>query len=231
MSLTYLSLCNDVLRRINEVEIASAEFSNVRGIQSLAKDAVQDTLDQINHQEFEWPWNHIVQTQVLTPGKVDYDFATNIKVPEWDSFHLIDPAGDVSGPSIGRLRLMSREEWYSNGRVEDYRAGANGRGKPTHVFRWSDHGFGVTCSPDKAYNLRFEAYEKRQELVLPGDVPRVPFEFRHVIVSGALYHMYMFKDNTEQAAFTREIFNQGLKSMQTLYINTFNNVFTNRRIG
>jgi len=231
VSFTYLSLCNDVLRRINEVEIASAEFSNVRGIQSLAKDAVQDTLDQINQQEFEWPWNYTTETMTLTPGKVDYDLPANIKIPEWDSFLVIDPGGDVSGPSMGRLRQMSREEWYSNGRVEDYREGVAGRGRPTHVFPWSNHGFGVTCSPDKAYLIRYEAYQKRQELVLPADEPRVPFEFRNVIVSGALYHMYMFKDNTEQAAFTRDVFDQGIQNMQTLYINSFNNVFTNRKIG
>jgi hypothetical protein len=227
MSYTYLSLCNDVLRRINEVEIPSAEFSSVRGIQSLAKDAVQDTLDRINHQEFEWPWNHTHVTQALTPGQVDYNFGDNIKIPEWDSFLLVSEDGSVVDP----LSFMPREKWYTQGRAADIQAGNLGRGQPQYVFQNSDRGFGVTPSPNGAYSVRFEAYEKRQELVLPGDVPRVPFEFRHVIVSGALYHLYMFKDNTEQAAFTDQQFRDGVKNMQTLYINQFPHIYPTRKIG
>ena len=41
MPSTYISLCNQVLRRLNEVEIAEAEFGSTRGVQSLVKDAVK----------------------------------------------------------------------------------------------------------------------------------------------------------------------------------------------
>ena len=57
MPSTYINLCNMVLRRLNEVEIATAEFANTRGIQSLVKDAVKASIAKINQAEFEWPFN------------------------------------------------------------------------------------------------------------------------------------------------------------------------------
>ena len=51
------------------------------------------------------------------------------------------------------------------------------------------------------------------------DVTRIPESFDIVLIDGALYHMYMFKDNMEatQAAFIA--FERGIKDLQTLYIN------------
>ena len=40
MPSTYLSLCNQVLRRLNEVEIIEGDFASVLGVQALVKDAV-----------------------------------------------------------------------------------------------------------------------------------------------------------------------------------------------
>ena len=64
MGSTYLDLTNRVLRRLNEVEIESSDFSSVRGIQAAAKDAVLDTVRNINSQKFEWPFNAASGTQV-----------------------------------------------------------------------------------------------------------------------------------------------------------------------
>ena len=45
--------------------------------------------------------------------------------------------------------------------------------------------------------------------------------FDTVIIDGALYHMYMFKDNLEAANAAFVAFNNGLKDLQTLFINNF----------
>jgi len=42
-----------------------------------------------------------------------------------------------------------------------------------------------------------------------------------VIVDGALYHLYMFKDNLESAQAAFMSFEKGLKDLQTLYINNY----------
>ena len=44
MPSTYLNLCNMVLRRINEVEMTSAEFADVRGVQGGFADSYAFTL-------------------------------------------------------------------------------------------------------------------------------------------------------------------------------------------
>jgi hypothetical protein len=55
MASTFITLCNQTLRRLNEVEIAEAEFPSTRGVQSLVKDAVKAAIAKINQAEFEWP--------------------------------------------------------------------------------------------------------------------------------------------------------------------------------
>jgi hypothetical protein len=40
MATTFLTLVNDTLRRLNEVEIASADFATVIGFRAQVKDAV-----------------------------------------------------------------------------------------------------------------------------------------------------------------------------------------------
>jgi len=55
MPTTYIDLCNQTLRRLNEVEIAEADFSSARGVQALVKDAVKAAVAKINQAEFGWP--------------------------------------------------------------------------------------------------------------------------------------------------------------------------------
>ena len=45
--------------------------------------------------------------------------------------------------------------------------------------------------------------------------------FDTVIVDGAIYHLYMFKDNLEAASAAFTAFQQGIKDLQTLYINNY----------
>ena len=76
MSITYLTtflhLTNQLLRRLNEVEIAEAAFNTVLGVQALAKDSVQNSIRQINQAEFEWPFNATNADQVFTIGQEEY---------------------------------------------------------------------------------------------------------------------------------------------------------------
>ena len=80
MGSTYLDLTNRVLRRINEVTIDSTEFGTVRGIQAAAKDAIIDTIREINSQKFEWPFNSQVGSQTLVVGQEEYSWPSNFKI-------------------------------------------------------------------------------------------------------------------------------------------------------
>ena len=52
MSGTFLSLTNKTLARLNEVQLTSTTFSNARGIQVQAQNAVNESIRYINQHEY-----------------------------------------------------------------------------------------------------------------------------------------------------------------------------------
>jgi len=227
MPSTYIALCNQVLRRLNEVEISDSDFGNVRGIQALVKDSVKAAVAKINQAEFEWPFNAAEHTQTLVAGQSEYSWPDFYKVTDWNSFQLQkNVALDVEYTT---LIYMDRDEWYAKHRDRDYTAGTAGLDKPTHVFPGHGNGFGVTPSPDKAYSLRFRYYLNYSDITAFDDVTRIPSSFDTVIVDGALYHLYMFKDNLEAAQAAFIAFERGIKDLQTLYINNYEYIRDTRK--
>lgn len=226
MSSTFINLCNMTLRRLNEVEIAPADFPNTRGIQSLVKDAVRASISKINQAEFKWPFNAAEHTMTLVAGQSEYTWPSELKLPDWDSFQI--QKNTALNVGFTTLRHMDRNQWYSSGRDEDYEAGASGRGVPAFVFSSHGFGFGITPSPNAAYEIRFRYFENYDNLDLANDIASVPVAFDYVIVDGALYHMYMFKDNTESAGVAAQVFERGLKHLRSIYINDRDYVYDRR---
>lgn len=222
MPSTYINLCNMVLRRINEVEMTSAEFADVRGVQALVKDAVRAAIAKINQAEFEWPFNASEHTQILEVGRTEYDWPDYFKVADFNTFQI--QKNDNLGVSYKTLLPIDRDEWYSKYRDIDYDAGSSGRTVPEFVFPSHGTGFGVTPSPDQAYSVRFRYYLNYASLTTASDVTRIPESFDTVIVDGALYHLYMFKDNLDAANAAFQAFTLGLKDLQTLFINSYDYV-------
>tara|TARA_S200000501_G_C20837848_1_gene750226 strand:- start:154 stop:843 length:690 start_codon:yes stop_codon:yes gene_type:complete len=226
MPATYLDLSNRVLRRLNEVEMTSSDFPTTRGVQALVKDAVKASIASINQSEFEWPFNAAEHTETLVIGKEEYDWPQYFKVVDWNSFQLITV---VNGSNVfEKLDYISRDEYYENYRDADNNADSAGIEKPNYVYPSHGNGFGVTPSPDAAYKVRFRYFLNYATLTLYDDQTRVPESFSSVIVDGALMHMYMFKDNVEAAQVSRLLFMEGLKNLQTLYINNFEQITDHR---
>jgi len=180
MPTTYLDLCNQVLRRLNEVQIAPADFAGVRGVQALVKDAVQSAVAKVNQAKDD---------------NLNADFKA--------------------------LRFLDRDEWYQKHRDDDYEAGASGRGIPDYVFPSHGSGYGVSPVPDAAYTLKFRYFLNFTDLTNFNDLTRIPSAFDTMIVDGALYHMYMFKDNPESASVAFQAFERGLKDLQSIYVNDY----------
>ena len=219
MPTTYIDLCNQVLRRLNEVEIAVGDFPTVRGVQALVKDAIKAAVAKINQAEFEWPFNAAEHTQTLVAGQTEYTWPDYFKVSDWNSFQIQKDESLNVGYQV--LKSIDRDEWYKSYRDADYEAGSAGRGIPNYVFQGHGNGFGITPSPDAAYRVRFRYYLNYSDLQNYNDVTRIPESFDTVIVDGALYHLYMFKDNIESAQAAFMAFEKGIKDLQTLYINNY----------
>lgn len=219
MANTYIELCNQTLRRIGEVEIAQADFSSVRGVQALVKDAVKATIAKINQAEFEWPFNAAQETTTVATGQTEYSFPTAFKVVDWNSFQI--QANSSLNVGYTTLSYITRDEWYAKYRDSDYEAGPSGRGIPIFVCPSHGSGYAVTPSPDAAYTITYRYYLNYSDLTAYNDVTRIPESFNSVIVDGALYHMNLYKNNNEGAQAAFMAFESGLKDLQTLYINNY----------
>ena len=219
MPSTYIDLTNALLRRLNEVEIEVADFADVRGVQALAKDAVRASIAKINAAEFEWPFNSAEHSQSLTVGEEDYSWPQFFKSVEWNSFYIVNDGTNTN--TTTSLDFVSRDYYYDRLRNADLDAGNSGLDLPKYVFPSHGNGYGVSPSPNKAYALRFRYFLNYAELLNYDDQTRVPSTYDHVLIAGAMYHMYLFRDNSEMAGIAQQEFMAGIKEMQTLLLNKY----------
>lgn len=219
---TFIDLTNQLLRRLNEVEIAQADFPSVRGVQALAKDTIRNSIAKINQAEYEWPFNAVEHTQLLAVGQEDYSWPQYLKVADFNSFQL--QPSTVLGTQATQLRYIDRDTYYSQYKDLDDNAGASGRGVPTIVAEGFGNGFTVTPSPDQAYTIKYRYYQTHNDLLNYNDLTRIPDTYDNVIVEGALMQMYMFRDNVESAGISAQLFQQGVKEMQSILMNKYESI-------
>ena len=80
MAYNYLDLVNEINRRLNEVELTSTNFLTAKGFYHTAKDAVNSAIRHINHEEFNWPWNHREEEEILSAGIMTVSY-THLTLP------------------------------------------------------------------------------------------------------------------------------------------------------
>ena len=88
MALTFLSVTNSVITRMNEVELTSSTFTNARGVQVQCKNAVNEAIRYINQREFGYSFNHSTNTETLVPGKVRYALPTSTKSVDYNTARI-----------------------------------------------------------------------------------------------------------------------------------------------
>tara|TARA_R100000234_G_C4971281_1_gene166323 strand:- start:80 stop:1018 length:939 start_codon:yes stop_codon:yes gene_type:complete len=111
MAESYLTLTNKVLARLNEVQLTSSNFSNARGIQVQAQNAVNESIRYINQREFNYPFNHSTSTKTLVPGTVRYSLPTSTKTVDYNTFRLVKDS-DL-GNSGYRLPELNYNEYIN----------------------------------------------------------------------------------------------------------------------
>jgi len=112
MAETYLTLTNKVIARLNEVALTSTTFSSARGIQVQCQNAVNESIRYINQKEFQYPFNHATDTEVLTAGVVRYSVPTSTKTVDYNTFRVIkDSDLAVTG---GRLKILNYNDYVNN---------------------------------------------------------------------------------------------------------------------
>jgi hypothetical protein len=230
MAYDFLGLVNDINKRLNEVELTSANFATVTGFYSAAKDSVNASLRYINQAAFEWPFNHVEQEDVLTAGEIRYGYPADTKTVDFDSFRI--KRSSAFNNETQKLKIIAYEEYLERYVDDEYNTSNTGiRTIPRLVFRTPNQGFGVYPAPDNAYELVYEYYRLPVDLIGATDVPSIPEQFRYVIIDGAMYHAYLFRGNTQDATIQFQKFEEGIKDMRTLYINRYEYVRDTRIMG
>ena len=111
MAESYLTLTNKVLVKLNEVELTSSNFSSARGVQTQAKNAVNEAIRYINQREFNYPFNHSTKSETLVPGTVRYTIPTTAKSVDYNTFRIVkDTDTNTAG---GRLRKLDYNEYVN----------------------------------------------------------------------------------------------------------------------
>ena len=111
MALTYLELTNDVLTRMNEVVLTAANFTDARGIQVQAKNAINEAIRHINQKEFAYPFNHASNSSTVVPGVVRYTIPTGTKYIDYNTAR-IKKNSDVSSSGVN-LKKLNYNEYIS----------------------------------------------------------------------------------------------------------------------
>lgn len=215
---TYLDLVNNVLTRLNEVNLDASNFASARGIHQAAKIGVKNAIMQINAQRWEWPFNYATTTETLVAGTNLYSFEADYKIADWESFYI--QAGTYGDRVLTTTRLwpIQRQEWYKRHRHQDLDNVATGRDTPRMVFWDSSQKFGVTPNPDEAYVVVYNYWKNTTELDASSDSITVPTNFNWVIEQGALEEMYGFLDNDQRAALGKMSFKEGIDRMALLLL-------------
>jgi len=216
---TYVTLVNELLRRMNEVTLDTAGegFDSVRNVQALAKDAVNSSIRLILQDGQEWPFLKTTYTQTLTIGTRQYDFPADYSSTDWDTFYLKKLSSENNSPMP--LSVISYEQYIQNVRPSDDTGDqVNGDGPPALVYQTLGTAFGISPIPDAAYEIEYVYWKFPTDLTAFNDVAIIPDRFKHVVIDGAMMFMMRFRSNEQSAAMHQNNFEDGIKTMRRVLI-------------
>ena len=216
---TYVSLVNELLRRMNEVTLDTAGdgFDTVRNVQALAKDAINSSVRLILQDGQEWPFLKSVYTQTLAAGTRQYDFPADFSTVDWETFYIKQLTAQGNNPQ--RLKPISYEDYIQNYRTGDDTGDlVNGDDAPTVVYQTFGDAFGVTPVPNAAYEVEYVYWSYPADMTLYDDVCIIPTRFNHVVIDGAMMYMMRFRSNEQSAAMHQSNFDEGIKAMRRLLL-------------
>ena len=216
---TYVTLVNELLRRLNEVTLDTAGdgFDSVRNVQALAKDAVNSSIRLILQDGQEWPFLKTTFTQTLSVGTRQYAFPADYSSTDWDTFYLKKLASENNSPMP--LSVISYEQYIQNVRPSDDTGDqVNGDGPPALVYQTLGNSFGVSPIPDAAYEVEYVYWRFPTDLTAFNDVAIIPDRFKHVVIDGAMMFMMRFRSNEQSAAMHQNNFEDGIKTMRRVLI-------------
>lgn len=216
MGTTYLELTNRVLRKLNEIELTSANFSTATGFQALCKDLVQESIDKIHQASPRWPFLHAEATITCVADQSTYDIESGYRSVDWSTFYLQEDAALVV--SADPIPYIDYLEWHNLFRNKEDTSTSNENTLPKAVYRTRDEKIGISPTPQRAYTITYEYWAVPARLVDHDDTTSIPVEYDNVIISHAMVGGYRFRENYEMAGVEYRTFEEGLKDMKKVLI-------------
>jgi len=215
---TYITLVNQLLRRLNEVTLDTAGdgFTTVRNVQALAKDAVNNSIRNIIQTGQEFPFLKTTNTQTLAAGTRQYDFPTDYSGADWETFYIKKLTSVDNTPM--HLPSITYDEYIQRYRHFDDTGDATGISAPTLIYQTNEEKFGVTPIPDNSYEIEYVYYKFPADLSAFNDTSLIPDRFNHVVIDGAMMYMMRFRSNEQSAAMHQNNFEDGIKAMRRVLI-------------
>ena len=222
MAYDFLGLVNQVNRRLNEVELTSANFGTASGFYYQAKDAVNAAIRDINQYEYNWPFNHVEEEDILTSHITRYSFPYDAKLINFNTFRIKEDT--TLGNTTKKLNVIAYEDYLNNYIGYEYDVSNTSSTMPRYVFQSPSEEYGMVPPPDKAYTVVYEYYRMPVDLLNATDVPTIPERFMHVITDGAMHYAYLFRGNSQDSLIAKEKFQEGIKNMRSVLINRYDYV-------
>ena len=221
---TFLSLTNELLRRLNEVQIDQADFPNVKNVQALAKDAINSSIRQMLQDAQEWPFTLVTYEQTLAAGTNAYSFPADYSKADWDTFYIKQLTSENNTPK--KLNLITYDQYLTYYRSVEDLSGETGRTDPDYVYMTQDTKFGVTPVPDASYVIEYRYWKYPADLTAFDDTAVIPDRFKHVVIDGAMMYMMLFRSNEQSATMHSQKFEDGIKMMRRLVVDQSVNVIS-----
>ena len=221
---TFINLTNELLRRLNEVQIDESSFVAAKNVQALAKDAINSAIRETLQDAQEWPFALVTYEQTLVAGTGTYAFPADYSKADWDNFYIKQLTSESNTPR--KLQLITYAEYLSKYRSNEEVSGEGGRNAPDYVYMTQDTKFGVTPIPNAAYVIEYRYWKFPADLVLADDVSIIPNRFKHVIIDGAMMYMMLFRSNEQSASMHSTKFEDGIKMMRRLVVDQHPNVIS-----
>jgi len=217
---TYITLVNQLLRRINETELdaAGSGFGDVRNLQALAKDAINSSIREILQISQEWPFTLTTNTETLVVGTGVYDFPADLSKVDWDTFYIKKNVTQQNEPR--RLSVITYADYLRSFRPIEDIGGTTARSVPLRIYQTQDSKFGVTPIPDAAYEIEYRYYSFPADLTAFNDVSVIPERFNTVVIDGAMMYVMRFRSNDQSGQIHEKKFMDGIDNMRRLLLDT-----------
>lgn len=163
---------------------------------------------------FNTGYNGNPGVSVSNPTTFTYNVASTLTSPDSGGSPTVSP------PYVSeRLKFLDYDRWVRDRMNKDIDSPATlSYEKPRWVVQTPNNQIILSPVPDRIYTVYYDYFTTPTPLSAYSDIPIIPSQFEQVIVDGAMYKAYLFRDNPEEAQLALNEYNRNLFNMRRTLI-------------